>query len=132
MIFKNVVKEVEHKKFGKIKVNLEYPQVESLEEASKFAKGEDNLLRLVNGVFKQRATANPLQQIKKDETADATEWNATKLPQLVALSRNYTPEDSSGVSNREVVELFNTIKADPTKYQSMTVAELLAQLQQGK
>jgi hypothetical protein len=128
MLFKSSTKEIDHKSLGKVTVTLEYPQVESLEEASKFAKGDDNLLRLVNGVFKQRALAGPTTAIRKDESPDKEAF-ASKVPNFQALARNYTPEDSSGVSNKEVVELFNEIKADPSKYASMNVADLLAMLQ---
>jgi hypothetical protein len=87
-----------HAKLGDLSVDVEVPQVESLEEFSQFAGGNDNAVAFINNAIETAAKNGGRAMLRNAaEDADKTELFA----KVQSTTRDYTPGTAQrGVSQK--------------------------------
>lgn len=116
-----------HKDHGKIEVEVEVPQVESVEEAVQFCGGPDGFLAYFNGNLETSAKNGGrafLRNIAKDANLEEVHGKARDLV------KNYTPEAAAtrGPSVKAKAETLDKVAELVNSGREFTREELLAML----
>jgi len=120
-----------HKTLGEIKVEVEVPQAESLEEAVQFCGGEENFLAYFNSSIETSAK-NVGRAALRNAPPDANMDELTT--KVIDLVRNYSPEASASrePSKAKKAEKFDAIAELVKSGQEFTKEQLLALLEGAK
>lgn len=113
-----------HKTLGELSIEVEVPQVESMEELVQFCGGEQNAIDFFNGAIETNAK-NGGRAALRNAPADA---NVEELKaKVIDLVRKYSPEASAerGPSKAKKAESFDAVKALVESGQDFTREQLL-------
>jgi hypothetical protein len=119
-----------HAKLGDLSVDVEVPQVESLEEFSQFAGGNDNAVAFINNAIETAAKNGGRAMLRNAaEDADKTELFA----KVQSTTRDYTPGTAQrGVSQKAKAASYDAVKELVESGKEFTKEELLALLAASK
>jgi hypothetical protein len=120
-----------HADLGEISVEVEVPQVESLDEAVQFCGGEQGLLDYLNSNI-ETAAKNGGRAALRNAPKDA---NVDELKnKVIDLVRKYSPETSAerGPSKAKKAEAFDKVAELVNSGKEFTREELLAMLAAAK
>lgn len=110
MIFKAIKKamKVATKKYGKLEISIEVPQVESLEDATNFLGGPDGTLNFINSALEAGAK-NTARAAGANAAEDKTEEEVIALVQKAG--KGYSPNTSTSMSKAEMADTIASLKA---------------------
>ena len=110
MLFKAIKKamKVATKKFDKLEIVIEVPQVESVEDATTFLGGNDGLLNFVNSALEAGAK-NTARAAGADAGEDKTKDEVISL--VEKAGKGYSPNTSSAMSKAEMADTIASLKA---------------------
>jgi hypothetical protein len=120
-----------HKKHGEISLEVEVPQVESMEEIVAFCGGSDGALEFFNNAIETAAKNGgraALRNAADDANLDELKVTATDIV------KNYTPQTGGdkAPSKAKKAQAFDSVKALVESGKEFTREELLAMLSAAK
>ena len=119
-----------HAKLGDLSVDVEVPQVESLEEFSQFAGGNDNAVAFINNAI-ETAAKNGGRAMLRNAAADADK--DALFDKVKSTTRDYTPGTAQrGVSQKAKAASYDAVKELVESGKEFTKEELLALLAASK
>lgn len=119
-----------HLKLGEIKIEVEVPQLENLEEAKTFCGGEDGLLEFLNSQIETNAKNGGRAALRGlPENANLDEAR----PKIQSIVKGYAPQTGPrGESQKSRAQKFDSIKALVESGQEFTREQLLEMLAAAK
>lgn len=118
----------EHKTLGKFSIDVEVPQVESVEEFTTFAGGADKALLFINRAISTAATNGGRAKARgydpekdKEVTAESLAKGGKHYLEVQEIVKSYTPQNSretgglSAAKSKVVASSLATAMADPNK-----------------
>lgn len=119
-----------HEKLGELSVDVEAPQIESLEEFAQFAGSVDNAVAFINNAI-ETAAKNGGRAMLRNAAADADKESL--FAKVIAAVRDYTPGTAQrGVSQRAKAQSYDAVKELVESGKEFTKEELLALLAASK
>ena len=120
----------EHKTLGEIKVDVEYPQVDSFDEFVTFAGGQDQALAFINGTIEDKAKGAgriALRAIPENGNLEEA------TPRIQSIVKSYTPQASDGREVRaKKVAAFDQLQSLVASGKQLTQEQLMELLAAAK
>ncbi len=119
-----------HKTLGAISVEVEVPQVESIEEFTQFAGGTDSALAFINNAIETNAKNGGRAALR---TAPDTAVLDDLTVKVQGIVRDYAPQSGDRApSKAKKAQAFDTIASLVSSGKEFSREELLALLEQAK
>ena len=120
-----------HKTLGEIKVDVEVPQMESIEEFTQFAGGNDSALAFINNAIETNAKNGGRAALRNAPETAVLDQLVPKVQQIV---REYAPQSGGdrSPSKAKKAQAFDSIATLVSSGKEFSREELLALLEQAK
>lgn len=131
MKFGKVSKEIEHEKFGKVKVAFLVPQVDTVEELTQFYGSAAEHVSRNNKVIARSAPQSSVLRLTKSSVTTPEDFQKA-IEEEIEKTKNYKPETTGGLSKNTKAENADKVLAlateDRAKFLAMTPEQILAVL----